>query len=383
MNNKIKFFSIAALSTIMVACGGELKTLEMLENDKKKLQADLAVVDSLINEKDTTTTKVFNPLVVALPVITDDFSHKIEVLGIVSSDKNIVLSSESNGKIISIRVKAGQKVTKGQTIAIIDGQTLSDNSNELKTQLEYAEYMLEKQVQLNAKGVGSEFQVKQAQNQVNSLKDKMKSLSTMKRKTVVRAPFTGVVEEIMPNTGEFVGAGAPIARIVNVDKVTITAEVSEQLLGNLNEGKDGTVISMKFDHMNTPVVSTIQSIGKFVDPINRTVKIRSDITDNELLLPNMTGKISITDVYIDSATIIPSNCILKDEFNKDYIYILDEEMDNNTFSVQEVYINVMSSFNGRSAVSSELNLVGKKVISAGAKGISKQDIVKLKEVINE
>jgi RND family efflux transporter MFP subunit len=383
MIKKVKIISILSIASLILACGSKEDTLESLISKRKDLQGQLVELDSLIDLKDTTTLTIFNPLVVAKPILEENYSHKIEVLGLVSSDKNIVLSAESNGKIVSISVKEGQKVSKGQTIAIIDGKMLSDNTNELQTQLDYAKYMLDKQQKLKDKGVGSEFQVRQAQNQVNSLEDKMKSLSTMKGKTVVKAPFSGVVEEIMPNKGEFVGAGAAIARIVNVDKVTVTAEVSEKLLGSLKEGKDGTVVNMKFDHSTVPVSSTIESIGKFIDPINRTVKIRMSIDDNELLLPNMSGVIKINDVAINNATIIPSTAILKNENNEDFIYLLNEEKEENTYSVMKTPINVLSSFQGTSAISASADLIGKKVVDQGAKGISVNDIVKLKLASNE
>jgi multidrug efflux pump subunit AcrA (membrane-fusion protein) len=205
----------------------------------------------------------------------------------------------------------------------------------------------------------------------------------MKGKTVVRAPFSGVVEELMQNAGEFVGAGSPIARVVNVDKVTISAEVSEQLLGSLKEGKDGTTISMKFDHLTEPVLSSIHTIGKFIDPVNRTVKIRSEIDKNTILLPNMTGKIAITDVEIADATVIPSTSILKDEMNNDFIYILSTKGADETYELEKVYVKTVSSFNGNSAISSEVDLKGRKVVDAGAKGVSEKDIVKLKVISNE
>jgi len=386
MKKRIIKFSAAGIGLLMLtlSCGGGASiSMDSLKSEKGDLQARLVEIDSLLDELDTNKKDIFYPLVVAKPVITEDFEHQIEVLGLVSSDKNVVLSAEYNGKIVSIQVKEGQKVSKGQTIAVIDGQALNDNTNELETQLEYAEYMLDKQIKLNEKGVGSEFNVKQAENQVNSLKDKMKSLGTMKGKTVVRAPFSGVVEQIMPNTGEFVGPGAPIARVVNVDKVTISSEVSEQLLGNLKEGSNGTALAIKFDHLDSIINTTIQSIGKFIDPINRTVKIRTELDKNTVLLPNMTGKVAITDASIANAKVIPSTAILKDENNNQFIYILDEKQENGNFSVAQVWIKELSSFKGKSAIESEVDLTGKEIIDQGAKGITKKDIVKLKIVTNE
>lgn len=379
----ISLLTVAIAGGVLASCAPKGETIEALKTKKSELKKELLKLDSLIMAKDTSAKDIFYPLVVAKPIKFKDFTHEVEVLGVVSSDKNIVLSAEYNGKITSIRVKEGQKVSKGQTIAVIDGSALSDNENELRTQLEYAEYMLNKQQQLKENGVGSEFNVRQAQNQVNSLQDKIKSLKTMKGKTVVTAPFSGVVEQIMPNTGEFVGAGSPIARIVNVDNITVTAEVSEKMIGSLNEGKEGTVLSMTFDHLKEPVSSTIHTIGKFVDPVNRTVKIRTEIHDNKILLPNMTAKVAITDESIKEATVVSSTCILKDDENNDYIYVLGEKTDQGVYGVEKVYVEVLGSFEGESAVKASVPLKDKEAVDNGAKGITEKDLVRLKLISHE
>ena len=116
-----------------------------------------------------------NPLVTLHKAELKDFTHEIRVQGNVETDKDIIINAEMGGLITSIQVKEGQNVISGQTIATIDASILSSNAEELKTQLEYAEYMLDKQEELQKRGVGSEFDYETAQNQVNSLKTKMNS----------------------------------------------------------------------------------------------------------------------------------------------------------------------------------------------------------------
>ena len=166
-----KTLFILPITLLLSACGAEEKTSEETE------ETQIALVNI---EK----------------VELQSFVHEIRVQGNVETDQDILLSSEMGGLITNVNMKEGQKVSKGQVIASVDASVLSSNMLELNTQLEYAEYMLEKQLELNKRGVGSKFYLEAAQSQVNALKASQNSLSTQQGKATIRAPFSGVVDQV-------------------------------------------------------------------------------------------------------------------------------------------------------------------------------------------
>ena len=126
-------------------------------------------------EEDKKEDKKDTALLVKLDeVVKKKFIHEIRIQGSIETDKNILINAEMSGLITGISVKEGQAVSKGQTLATVDASILASNMEELKAQLDYAEYIFNKQEELSKRGVGSEFELKAAKNQVISLQSKIK-----------------------------------------------------------------------------------------------------------------------------------------------------------------------------------------------------------------
>ena len=316
------------------------------------------------------------PLVNIEEVMEKSFVHEIRVQGNVETDKDILLNAEMGGIITSINVKEGQTVQAGQSIATIDASLLSSNLDELQTQLEYAEYVLDKQKELQKRGVGSGFELETAENQVASLKSRMKSLNVQRGKATIKAPFTGVIDNIFARAGEMAGPQSPIVRLVNNNTIDITASISEKHLANI---KVGTPIKVSFPNFRDTVIHLkITHVGNYIDPTNRTFRVMATLKNNKTLLPNMLAEVSITDLKIEKGLVIPSKSIMKDQNNNDFVYIAKET--EKGFEVSKVNIQVIETFEGEALVKPSKDIKpGQKVVVEGAKGITENDIVAIKK----
>ena len=217
MKKYFKSLIVIGLITSVVSCGSDVK-LDKLKEKRATLKVQLAELDEQIKSLDTTKITML-PLVEAMSAEVRTFRHKVIVQGDIETDKEVMIIAEASGLIRSIAVKEGQTVSKGQVLATIDTEILASNINELKTQLEFAEYSLEKQKAVFDRGVGTEFELKQANNQVEALRSQLKTVQTQSSKGVVRAPFSGVVDEIVTYEGEMASAQSPILRLVNNKEV--------------------------------------------------------------------------------------------------------------------------------------------------------------------
>ena len=156
MRNKVKNTALIALgAVIFVACTPQTK-LDKLKEKRKELKAEVAEIDARIKELDT-KKEIILPLVRAKKARVGSFIHQVNVQGEVSSDRTVMINAEANGIIETIKVREGQRVSKGQILAEIDTEILSSNIQELNTRLEFAEYNYEKQKELNDRGVGTEY----------------------------------------------------------------------------------------------------------------------------------------------------------------------------------------------------------------------------------
>jgi len=314
----------------------------------------------------TEETTSSNPKVEVAEVLETSFEHRIRVQGNVETDQDVLLTAEMGGLITSIKVKEGQKVSKGTVIATVDAAVLASNMNELKTQLEYAEYMLKKQEELNKRGVGSEFDLETAKNQVNALRNQMASLSTQQGKAVIKAPFAGVIDQVFAVKGQMAGPSAPVVRLVNNEVVDIVSTISEKHFKNIKEGTEMTVTFPNYS--DTSIQLTIDNVGNYIEPTNRTFRVKSTIKDNDFFLPNMLAEISITDLYVENGIVIPAESILIDPESNDFVYILDTNKKGQTVS-KKVIVEVIERFEGKALIKDGSLTADKKVVVKGARGI--------------
>ena len=226
-------------------------------------------------------------------------------------------------------------------------------------------------------GVGVEIEYEQAKNQKEALEKKLKTMRSQKGKTIVRAPFSGVVDDLMVNEGEMAAPQIPLLRLVNNKSVTINASISESLLAKVNLG---TAVEMIFPSLNdTTIVSAVTNKGNYIDPTNRTFRIQMEVKNNKLLLPNMFAKVKVTDFTRKDAFVIDAEAILQDTDNSDYIFRLTKAQGGEeVYDVEKVFVKVVNKFEGMACI--EGNVQGDDlVVVVGAKGITAADQVKLQE----
>lgn len=317
------------------------------------------------------------PLVVLKPVQIKDFQHKITVQGNVEAEDDIMLNSEMGGLITSIPVKEGQKVSKGQTLAILDASVLASNLYEMEAQLDQAKYMLGKQQELKKRGLGTEFDLTTAESQVKSIEARMRSIRTQTGKSVIKAPFSGAIDKIFANNGEMTGPQSPILRLVNNTTVDITADISEKHLAKMQLG---TPVEITFPNFtDTSLHLAITYIGSYIEPTNRTFRVVSTLKGNKLLLPNMLAEMHITDMTVKDALVVPSTSILRSSDNTEFIYVATKGKEDGKFIIKKVVVKVIESYNGDSYISSETPLKdGDQVVTDGSRNITDKDIVRIK-----
>lgn len=374
--NTIFALLIIGTSTLFVSCSSkEAPKLDELLKKKSELRKELAAIQEQINLIESNKPSSDIPLVTLGKLEQKSFSHKISVQGNVETDHDAVINAELGGLISSINVKEGDRVEKGQLLITIDAAMINASIKEVQTQMEYANYLLEKQKELKNRGIGSEFDYKGALNQVNSLKSKLNTLELQRSKANIVAPFSGVIDQIFAKQGQMASPQGQVLRIVNTNSITISADLSEKHMKNI---KVGTVVNVSFPNFrDTTIAVKITSVAKYIDPTNRTFRITAVINNNKILVPNMLAELEITDIYKEKALVIPSVSILKDYNNNDYVFAAFKTKENG-YSLKKVLVKEIEKFEGSSMIEliDELK-IGSNLVVKGVKGISESDVVRI------
>jgi len=361
---------------VLISCAGEGdKDLERLKTERdslKEVRADIdgkiSDVELKISERDSS---IDGKLVTGLKVGKDVFKHYFEVYGNVQSDKLATIYAENSGTIKSITVKEGQPVKKGQTIALQDVEIIERNMAEVRTQLDLATTLYEKQKRLWDQNVGSEVQFLEAKNRKESLESSLATLRRQKQKSTVTAPFDGVVDKIFPKIGELVPMSGPIVRLVNLDELYINADVSERYMGDLSKGDSVWVIVNRRDTLK----SAISRVGDYINPSNRSFEIRVDIDEKiEVLRPNSLVVLKINDYTENDAIVVPSAVIMQDGSGDDYVFTIEESKDNELVA-RKTAVSTGPSYLGKSVVKTGIS-EGDELIDKGSRKVRDGDKVK-------
>lgn len=374
MRTRITYLALTAL--LFAACSANEEGLDALIKKREELKKNLSAVEIQIAALDTTNNVQEGLLVTWEEAKIGAFVHQIEVQGSIETDRDVLLNAESGGLIQSVLVSEGQRVRKGQVLIQIDSQVISSSIDELKTAIEFAQYNFDKQKQLFDQGLGSEFQLTQAKNNLDNLKSRLSGLNTQRGKFAITAPFDGVVDQVFARVGAMAGPQAPVLRLVDNSEIKIMADVSERLYARLREGMP---IAVQIPSLNdTLITMSISNIGNYIHPTNRTFRVQALLKNNKLLLPNMLARMRISDYTNNEALVIPSEAVLRDRNNLSYVFLAVKDKSGKT-NAQRQDVEIVESFEGMTEIKPTVQIqAGTKVVVKGARGLAENDIIRTK-----
>jgi len=322
-------------SFILLSCGGDKKNstaaviekgnLEQLRAKRGELVAqsdalikELALLDDAIGKLDENHKLA---LITTIPVKDTIFNHYLELQATVQTKENIVLNSEFAGVLQQVYVKEGQKVSKGQTLAKIDDGGLSSQLAQMETQAALAKTTFERQQNLWNQKIGSEIQYLQAKTNYEAQLKAVSQMRSQVGKTVVRAPFSGTIDDIITERGSVVSPGSPIMRIVNLSNMYLEAEVPEK---NIATVKKGTDVIVNFPILGETINAKVTQASNYINPANRSFNIQINVpSKNGQIKPNLTSKIQIKDYTNPKTVIVPISIVSENADGEQYLYIAE------------------------------------------------------------
>ena len=286
----------------------------------QKLNDDIAVLEEKLRE-DTTADVKFRVPVSVKKMLPESFQHFIEVTGMLEAEEYAYISPEMNGQIETIHVNEGDEVKKGQLLASLNTSLIESNIREVKTGLELATKLYDKQMSLWEQNIGSELQYLEAKNAKEQAEARLATLEAQFDMARIKAPFSGVIETIMMKEGELAIPGMQLIQMLSLGSLKLYGNVSERYMNSI--GKGDTVRVSFPDVAGLSFQAPVYRVGNMIDNSNRTFRIEVKI-DNKTkqLKPNMYSIIRINDFSSESAFVIPSMAI-KQDIRGNYVYVSD------------------------------------------------------------
>ena len=301
------------------------------------------------------------------------FDHYFKVNGSVEAVQEAMISPESSGQIREINVQKGQRVSRGQVLARLNTSVIENNIQEAKTSLQLAQTVYNRQKRLWEQEIGSEMQYLEARNNYESMQSRVKSLESQLDMAVMRAPFEGIVDDIFAKEGEMAAPGAMIMQIINLNRLYINADVSENFLPVISPNDEVILRFSAFPDFEERV--PIHRLGNVINPENRTFRLQLRINNpQQRFKPNMVASMSIQSYSTDEALVVPS-ILIKQDVQGHYLYIATENEDGDLVA-DKVYIERGLSGEGRTMIQSGLQ-AGDRLIERGHNRVNDGSLVEV------
>ncbi|WP_418602366.1 efflux RND transporter periplasmic adaptor subunit [Hwangdonia sp.] len=382
-------YSLLIVTLLITSCGegkkqsvekaiesGNLETMRLKRAEivaqQQQIASQLKQLDDKIAVLDT-TKKV--PLITTFKAKHEVFTHYLELQGSVNTKKLLVLYPEYSGILTKVYVKEGQSVNKGQTLAKIDDGGLNQQLAQAEIQTALSKTTFERQERLWNQKIGSEIQYLQAKSNYEAQAKAVNQIKQQLAKTVVRAPFSGTIDDVITDQGSVVGAGqTPLMRIVNLDDMYIETDVPESYITNVTVNKN---VKVEFPVLGKSIDAKIRQAGNFINPANRTFKIEVAVPNKDKSIkPNLTAKLKINDYTNENALLIPLSIISENANGEQYIYVVNNKNGNNEGVAERVFIETGKTQGDVIEILSGIN-DGSEIVNEGARSVKDGQEVKI------
>jgi RND family efflux transporter MFP subunit len=325
MNLDMKKVVLIATSLLLIACGEKStddlikdKNITELKNRKATIQSELEKIDVALLKGNKAPES--EALVSVVTIKDTIFNHYLEVQGSVNTKENILVQPEFSGTLTTLNVKAGQRVAKGQILGKVDDAGMSQQLASIENQYALAKTTFERQKNLWDKKIGSEIQFLQAQAQMISAQKSVAQMRAQVAKTVIRAPFSGTIDEVFVERGQVVAPSPQgLMRIVNLSNMYVSTTVPETYIGKL---KPGTSVDVFLTSLGKTYKGKVRQVGNFINPSNRSFGIEVSVPNpDNLLRPNQVAKLKIIDYTTNNAIVVPTNVVQEDGEHNKFVYI--------------------------------------------------------------
>ena len=312
------------------------------------------------------------PNVNVMPLETQTVRDILRLTGGIEPWHDVTLSAEVGGRVIEQPVEEGDRVRAGDVLVRIDTDLLRARMDEIEAQLELAREDAGRLTRLRERGAGTPQDADRAATQVRVLEANLRTARINLERSVVRSPVDGVVDMLHQEESEFVDAGLPLARIVQVERVKVAVGLPERDVPFFEPGGRAGITLDALPGRDFEGV--IHRIATTASPGTRTFHTQIEI-DNEdgAIRPGMIARVSLLRREFPDSFLIPMNAVIP--LDERHVVFLEE---NGLAHLREITVGLMQG--------AEVQVVdglspGERLIVTGQRDVRPGEAVAVREVL--
>lgn len=189
----------------------------------------------------TKAVEVETPTVVIKSVTAVFHPRTLEIYGRTEPNRSVSVKAETAGLVISTPIAEGRIIGSGTVICRQDIDARKAMVDQANANLKSREFDLNSTQTLVDKGYRSAIQLENLKAQVDGARASVKQAQIELDNINMRAPFRGLYTEQMAEVGDYLSPGQPCGRLLEMDPLVITGELTENQVGSVKIGQETTV----------------------------------------------------------------------------------------------------------------------------------------------
>jgi len=248
-----------------------------------------------------------------------NIANALEVSGAVIPNETININPEISGRLTYLNIPDGGSVTQGAILAKINDADLQANLSKTKLLLEMAQKTESRLKKLLAINGINQADYDLALNQVNSYKADLLVTQAQLDKTVIKAPFSGVLGLRQISPGAYVTPAIVLSTLQQVDKVKVDFNVPEMYTSLIHKG---ATVTVQTNETGTKRKAVIIATDPQINSTTRNLKVRA-LLEGKAISPGTFVKVYLDNGSGRNSIMIPTNAIIPDARAKKLIVVKD------------------------------------------------------------
>ncbi|MGQ0766640.1 MAG: efflux RND transporter periplasmic adaptor subunit [Gemmatimonadota bacterium] len=307
----IRFTRLLALASAMSVGAACQKGAEGGAGDDSTASSASASVDSSVTPGAPATT-VSLPVAVA-EVRNGDLILSVNTTGQVRSDGEASLRAEVAGTIDRVLVRPGDRVRKGQMLVRFEQRPFDLSVAEAQAaideaQVRYQDAIVPDSVITGRAPTPEQRRIALTRSGLQSARLRLDRALLERERSIIVAPFDGMVDRVDRTAGERVAAGETLTRVVNLSALRIEAAVLEHDIPLIREGGVATVASAS---IRTPVTGRVTAVLPLIDTTTRAGRVYVRLQTPGTLRPGMYADVRLEAQRLTGRRLVPSRAIIE------------------------------------------------------------------------
>lgn len=254
----------------------------------------------------------------AVPVSRETLKVEVNAIGTLRADETVMVRPEIAGRVATIHFREGQAVRQGEPLVTLDQGEYQAQLAGSVAQVRLEETSYRRLQDLDTRKMTSPQILDEAKARLDAARAAQTLNQVRLDKTVIRAPFDGVIGLRLVSPGAYVKPGDDLANLESLGLMKLDFRVPELYLARLAPGQSLTARVDAYPEQGFE--GTIYAIDPALDPETRTVLLRARLPNKGgQLRPGLFARVGLVLERRENALVVPEQAIVP-QGQKTFVY---------------------------------------------------------------